>query len=178
MILLISLKEKQMKNSLVHALIYLVLFSIGFISGKWCISENRIADSDVSAAVIRDTIIKDVPVPVTTFVPVPADVDTAAILEMYFAQQHYFDTIVNYPELKVSLTDVITQNTLTDRTVFIDYQRPNKNRINAISIGADVSYYSMPVYVAFRRKRMTYRLGYDMFNQAVVGGLSFDLWQW
>ena len=174
------LERKLMKNNLFHSFIYLGLFLLGFIAGKWWFSDDdHIPIHSISdPIVIRDTIIGDIPKPDTMYVQVPVDIDTAAIIESYFTKLNYNDTIIDYPELKVSLSDVIYQNSLYDRKVYIDYTRPVPNRLNALSVGADFSCNSLPVYMSFRKNRVTYKLGYDFFSKALVGGLSYDLWQW
>ena len=111
-----------MKNNLFHFCIYLVLFLLGFIAGKWWFSDDdHIPIHSISdPIVIRDTIIGDIPKPDTMYVQVPVDIDTAAIIELYFTKLNYNDTIIDYPELKVSLSDVVYQNSLYDRKVYID----------------------------------------------------------
>lgn len=169
-----------MKNNLFHFCIYLVLFLLGFIAGKWWFSDDVYipVHSISDPIVIRDTIIGDIPKPDTMYVQVPVDIDTAAIIESYFTKLYYNDTIIDYPELKVSLSDVVYQNSLYDRKVYIDYTRPVPNKLKALSVGADFSCNSLPVYMSFRRNRVTYKLGYDLLNKSLVGGFSYDFLQW
>lgn len=163
-------------NKIHQCLLYLGLIFLGLCIG-WYISDNRRIQVP-ETVFIRDTFKTEIPKPVIEYVPILVNVDTAAILAMYFSKLTYTDTIINYPELKVSLTDVISQNTLSDRLVFVDYTKPEKPTYNAISAGMDLSAFCLPVYLSYRRKRMTYKVGYDLFNKAPLVGFSVDLWQW
>lgn len=128
--------------------------------------------------IIRDTILGDIPDPEIIIKEVPADVDTAAILKSYFSEKIYNDTILLYPELQVGLTDIVSQNSIVDRQIFVNYQRPVPHKFNAFSVGADLGYRSIPLYLSYRHKRMTYKLGYDFINRSLMGGFSVDIWQW
>lgn len=165
-----------MINKIAAVVSVIGLVVLGFMIGR-C-SSKRDSSIMLPPVVIRDTIYGDIPDPVIIIKEVPADVDTSAILESYFSEKIYNDTILYYPELQISLTDIVNQNSLLDRRIFVNYQRPPMPKYNAFSIGADISYMSVPLYLSYRHKRMTYRLGYDFINKSLIGGFSFDLLQW
>lgn len=165
-----------MKNKIINLVCSIGIFCLGCVIG-YCSFDKKKEFNEIPVF-IRDTIPGKIPEPEIIIKEVPAQIDTAAILAAFYAEKNYRDTIVNYPELQVSLTDVVSQNTLLDRKIFINYQRPEPNKYNTISIGADFSYSSLPMYLSYRHKRMTYKLGYDIFNKTPVFGFSFDIWQW
>ncbi len=117
------------------------------------------------------------PVPVEVERPVPMDVDTAAILADYFRERHYNDTVIERPNLRVELSDVVTGNQLADRIVRVDYREPVIYR-NALSLGADVGRCNLILSAGYRHKTWTVRGGYDFYNKAFMVGLSKDLWRW
>lgn len=108
---------------------------------------------------------------------VPTEVDTAAILADYFSEKHYLDTIIERPYLKVELTDVISHNSLLDRTVVVDYRQPIVCN-NALVVGMDAGRYGCVLSAGYRRKSWEFRAGYDLYNRSLVLGVSKDLWRW
>ena len=126
---------------------------------------------------IRDRIRPAVPEPKVIVREIPADVDTAAILTDYFLEKKYLDTIIERPYLRVELTDVISRNTLLDRTVVVDYRQPVIYN-NVLALGSLLGPNNCIVLAGYRRKSWEFKAGYDLYNRSVVVGLSKDLWRW
>ena len=95
---------------------------IAFLSGwagHWLGSRKRSIVRVPETVVRHDTIRPAIPEAEVIVREVPTEVDTAAILADYFSEKHYLDTIIERPYLKVELTDVISHNSLLDRTVVV-----------------------------------------------------------
>ncbi len=125
----------------------------------------------------HDTIRPAIPAAEVIVREVPTEVDTAAILADYFSEKHYLDTIIERPYLKVELTDVISHNSLLDRTVVVDYRQPIVCN-NALVVGMDAGRYGCVLSAGYRRKSWEFRAGYDLYNRSLVLGVSKDLWRW
>ena len=132
----------------------------------------------IPETVVRhDTVRPAIPEPEVVVREVPAEVDTAAILADYFAEKHYLDTIIERPYLKVEMVDVVSRNSLVDRTVVVDYRQPVVYD-NALALGLDAGRYSYVLSAGYRRKSWEFRAGYDLYNKSLVLGVSKDLWKW
>lgn len=90
---------------------------------------------------------------------VPTEVDTAAILADYFSNI-IADTIIERPYLKVELTDVISRNSLLDRTV-VSGTTSNRSfsPTNALALGLEVDVPGKVIddiatNVSFRRRNL------------------------
>jgi hypothetical protein len=100
------------------------------------------------AFIVRDTIpgdsvpypiYKDKPFPVFVYKTdtIPANVDTAAILNNYFALVYYSDTLVNDTSYRLIINDTIHQNRIAFRQVFFQNLRPTA--INTTHIDTFIS---------------------------------------
>lgn len=127
--------------------------------------------------VVGDTVY--LPGPVITKeipVPVPADVDTAAILAAYHTQRIYSDSLVSTPEVQVMVVDTVYQNQLLGRRVSWQLNRPVHNR--AISLGGAVAPQGIFMSVGYRTKKWFVVGGYDLYNKAVMVSAHYDIFQW
>ena len=143
---------------------------IAFLSGwagHWLGSRKRSIVHVPETVVRHDTIRPAIPEAEVIIREVPTEVDTAAILADYFSEKHYLDTIIERPYLKVELTDVISHNSLLDRTVVVDYRQPIVCN-NALVVGMDAGRYGCVLSAGYRRKSWEFRAGYDLYNRALV----------
>ena len=146
-------------------------------AGHWLGSRKRSIVRVPETVVRHDTIRPAIPEPEVIVREVPTEVDTAAILADYFSEKHYLDTIIERPYLKVELTDVISRNSLLDRTVVVDYRQPVVHH-NALVLGMDAGRYGCVLSAGYWRKSWEFRAGYDLYNRSLVLGVSKDLWRW
>lgn len=146
-------------------------------TGHWLGSRSRSIVRVQETVIRHDTIRPAVPEPKVIVREIPADVDTAAILTDYFLEKQYLDTIIERPYLRVELTDVISRNTLLDRTVVVDYRQPVIYN-NVLALGSLLGPNNCIVLAGYRRKSWEFKAGYDLYNRSVVVGLSKDLWRW
>lgn len=146
-------------------------------TGHWLGSRSRSIVRVQETVIRHDTIRPAVPEPKVIVREIPADVDTAAILTDYFLEKQYLDTIIERPYLRVELTDVISRNTLLDRTVVVDYRQPVVYN-NALTLGSLLGPHNCIVLAGYRRKSWEFRAGYDWYNKAMVIGISKDIKRW
>lgn len=115
-------------------------------------------------------IVREVPV------PVPADVDTAAILAAHYTKRIYSDSLVSTPSLKVTVVDTVYRNQLIGRKVAYQMFRPVYD--NAFSIGVEVAPQAVCLLGGYQYKNWHWSAGYDFYNDAPVLGVKYDLWRW
>ena len=125
-----------MRRKVSHMLLCAVIAFLSGWAGHWLGSRKRSIVRVPETVVRHDTIRPAIPEPEVIVREVPTEVDTAAILADYFSEKHYLDTIIERPYLKVELTDVISHNSLLDRTVVVDYRQPIVCN-NALVVGMD-----------------------------------------
>ena len=166
-----------MRRKVNHMLLCASIALLSGWAGHWLGSRKRRIVRVPETVVRHDTIRPAIPEPEVIVREIPVDVDTAAILADYFSEKRYLDTIIERPYLKVELTDVISRNSLLDRTVVVDYRQPVVCN-NALVLGMDAGRYGCALSAGYRRKSWEFRAGYDLYNRSLVLGVSKDLWRW
>ena len=112
-------------------------------------------------------------------VPVPADVDTAAILNDYYRQRIYNDTLINDQFVTLMLRDTVYNNKLLGRTVHYNLSIPQmKMPKHELMITGDVGYCTQVVMAAYKYKRIQLRAGYDFYNKAPMIGVGLTIARW
>lgn len=147
-------------------------FGFGFLVGR-----RTVRPSVPDTLVVTDTMY--LPGPVITKeipVPVPADVDTAAILASFHTQRIYSNSLVSTPEVQVVVVDTVYKNQLLGRQVSWRVSTPMRNR--AFSIGATVAPQGIYMSVGYRAHRWSFSSGYDVYNKAVMVSAHYDIFQW
>ena len=156
-------------------LVVLCLFA-SFGAGYW-VAQRSIKPSVPDTLIVTDTMY--LPGPVITKqipVPVPADVDTAAILAAYHTQRIYNDSLLSTPDIKVVVVDTVYQNTLLARTAYSQINLPVRN--NSLSIGLTMVPQHTFVSAVYRHKRWSFEGGWDFVNKEVMASAKFELFKW
>lgn len=152
-------------------LISVILFMSGYQVGR-----NSVR---VNADTIRlsDTVRLTVPAIVKEIrVPVPADVDTAAILQKYFTKRVYNDTIIQTKFIQVNLTDTVYMNGLLGRTASYTFNFPEYN--HSFSAGVMGGYRILRVMAAYRHKRLEFMCDYNLIDRSCNVGAKYYLFRW
>lgn len=160
-----------------------LLLLFGLIMGFW-IGYRR--NSDIPAVIPAiDTIKVTVhdhlpPVPKIYFLPIPMEADTQAILKDYFSSKIYNDTIINLPNLTVSLIDSVSQNQLRGRWIDYSYVPELVVREPAyqLSVSAMAGYRSLPLFLEFQNERWGLLAGYDFVNKSPMLGIKYRFAAW
>ena len=118
------------------AFITLIAYSIILIIiGRCSVATQKVKQLQPTIEfTLSETIPATVPVPAEVIeVPVPVDVDTAAILQKYYSNNIYNRPIINTPNLTVSLVDTVYNNKLYGSSVSYNLTIPEYK--HDISIG-------------------------------------------
>ena len=109
-------------------------------------------------------------------VPVPADVDTAAILAAHFTKRVYQDEVISTPMVKITVVDTVFQNMLLGRTAYSDINIPVRDK--SLSIGLTIAPGHTFVSAGYRFKRWNFVGGWDFVNRAAMVSAKYDIFQW
>lgn len=121
----------------------------------------------------------------TILVPVPAYVDTAAILSDYFSTRIYDDTVRLTDFIDVRLTDSVSSNKLLSHKIellsypeFVCTKPPDAISARCIALGAQVGKNHWQINAQLHIKRHIITAGYDIMNNSPVVGYGYKLKQW
>ena len=119
-------------------------------------------------------------VPKVLIMPIPSKIDTDAVIRDYFSKKTYRDTVIDLPELKVTLVDTLYRNEIVKRKV--DYSFVPEIQIRQpeyeLGIGTMAGFRSSTVFVELRKKKVTGMLGYDIYNHTPVLGVKYTIKTW
>lgn len=147
------------------------------LAGGYHFGKRSVIPAPADTIRLRDTCFLPGPTIVKELrVPVPVDVDTAAILAAHFSKRVYQDEIINTPMVKVTVVDTVYQNTLLGRTTFSDINIPVRS--HSLSIGLAVAPRHTFLAVGYRHKRWDFAGGWDFANHAVMASAKYVLFQW
>lgn len=152
-------------------LLAMILFLSGYHTGQKSIRSGadtiRLNDT---VYLNSPAVIKEIPV------PVPADVDTPAILRKYYTKMVYNDTIIQTKYIHVHLIDTVYMNGLLGRTASYTFSFPEYN--HSISAGVMGGYRSLRLMAAFRHKRFEFMGDYNLINKSFNLGAKYYLFKW
>ncbi|SHE56809.1 hypothetical protein [Dysgonomonas macrotermitis] len=167
---------------------YGICFLIGVATAAlfWKLSDIRSEKSDSYEIVRIDTIRKSdsvyVPIPYPIeIIPaiIPSEIDTQAVIADYYSKKVYRnDTVINTDKLIVSITDTVTENSLSGRSVYYTFEYPEVTRYkipkDRLSINADTRGI---VNLAWQRNRFVFSAGYDIANKKPVVGFGINIFE-
>lgn len=154
-------------------------------------AELPMVEMRIDTVWVHDTIKTPGPVVVREEVrEVPADVDTAAILQQYFTARTLSDTFHLRDVATVRITDTVLENNIVGRMV--DYELaqlvpsavtfyPSEKTLHsrlALTAGMQLGGEQAAVMGGVRFKRTELGLGYDLRLRRPSVFFKYDLWQW
>ena len=164
------------EHKYITPILVIILVWTGYLYGKKSVHETV-------TVTVRDSIPFYVPAaPEIIVTGIPFEVDTASIIEDYYTQKIYHDTVRVTEYITLYLTDNLYNNALTGRKITYDLNIPyhvkSKPTRNAISIHADIGRATCNIMAGYRHKRVIYKVGYDMLDQSVIAGIGINIVQW
>jgi len=158
------------------------------------LKENNGTKTKTTTKIIRDTVWyhlaeKQEPKAAdSVLVPVPANVDTAAILECYFTKYAYLDTLAD-TNIVIAIRDTISRNRILFRDYTYQIKRPQVIQNTAIEepkrlslyVGASAAFNKnllvglSPELMLVGKNKTVYGLGYDLLNKSVCGRIYWKL---
>lgn len=171
-----------MKDCLNHGLFLLSLIVLMFVGGFFvgCLHTDK-PDGyrNVDTKLVRDTIYRLLPQPIREVrVEVPASIDTAKILDEYYTQRAYADTIVIPQFATITLRDTIFCNRLVGRMIVSEVWQPPIAKRFSLSVGAAIGRHTTSLSAQLRCKSNQIGLGYDFHNRGIIATYQRQLFAW
>lgn len=170
-----------MKNVIFFVIITLISFFIGILVGCHRRSDARGVDGPPDTVVVSGSVPSHVPpVPEVYFLPIKIAVDTQAVINDYYSQKVYKDTIINLPQLTVSVTDTVTENRLLDRVINYTYKPEIVTRAPKyqLAVSAMAGYRSLPAFLELQKEKVAVMVGYDFYNKSPMLGFKYRFAAW
>lgn len=133
---------------------------------------------------VHDTIYMPVHSPAEVIhVPVPADVDTAAIISNFFTKNIYADTVQLGDYIEFVLTDTVSCNSLISHKFDVlslpdVYIPPGAVSSRCVALGAMTGRNLLALKCDLTIRRNQYSLGYDFINRSPIIGYSYRIASW
>lgn len=133
--------------------------------------------------IVHDTI--EVPVHEPALIihyPVPADVDTAAILEAFFTSNIYVDTVHAGEFVDIKITDSVTCNKLSSHVIEllslpeVVSTSPSAVSARCAALGVLAGTDLFAIKADYTVKKHNFSAGFDFVNKAPLVGYSYRLW--
>ena len=198
------MKNERILNVVLAAIAFMLLVILGWKEDGDLQPTATLPAVEVrmDTAYVHDTIYQSLPPMVREVVrTVPAEVDTAALLEAYYAVRTYADTLHLQDVATVYLSDTVTENALHGRLVSYDLARlqpritylppagePTGTRIEvpgktsparlALTAGVQLGSEQAAFMAGVRWRRTEFGIGYDLRLRAPSITLKYDVALW
>lgn len=114
----------------------------------------------------------------TIRVAVPSEVDTQYVIQTYYTQKVYHDTVVDNDTLKLIVNDTVWQNTLQDRTVSLTFNAGRFVKANSVGIATAFGYRQADLMAVYRHKRWQLSGGWNFAENSPVVGAGYTIKEW
>lgn len=162
---------------------FLIGGHLGFFVARDMIAGKDIIRERVDT-VYKTTTVQDVryyPMPeLIVLPPLPAVIDTPAVVADYYALKFYRDTLANTKELTAILEDSVTENNIRDRYFRYELRYPEITRVetkrSTISAGVMVdTRQSVSLQAGF--KSVFFQAGYNVIDREPFFGFGIKLYE-
>lgn len=121
----------------------------------------------------------------TVFVPVPGRVDTSRVINDYYLQKIYRDTVfvavntgAGRDSARAIVTDTIYQNGIAGREVNFTFYPKRLVRDNSVGLLSTFGYHNLTIMAEYRYRMMKMYVGYNLIDHAPVAGVGFQIFSW
>lgn len=162
-----------------------IAFAIGRCTGARVVAEPRVDYDDplLSMPTTVDTIY--VPLPGKTVKElVPVDIDTDAIVEAYFSQHVYRDTLRASAPGKLGgsavavISDTIAHNVIAGRSVSLTFTPNRLATARSVDLLSTWGLGNTSVLAGYRYGRWTMYAGYNFSSRAPTAGVGYRIFNW
>jgi len=174
------------KKASVYSVVCFFLLSVVAGIVGFAILSHKPADNgavvkmDTTFIPFTDTVY--IPSPKLVFVQapqLPPVIDSAAVVSAYYSTRVYRDTLINLPELKVSITDSVRENSIIGRVVDYNYVMPVITKTVTLPpprwSGSVLVDSRGSVSALIQNRRTIYVGGYDIPNRVPFVGVGFNI---
>lgn len=114
----------------------------------------------------------------TIRIQMPSTVDTVKVIQEYFTQKVYRDTVLQNDTVTLVLQDTVWQNSIADRTVSLTFNASRFTKANSVSVGTVVGFQQADLLASWRHRRWQLSAGWNFVDRSPVVGASYTLFEW
>ena len=158
--------------------------------------DDSLRDEKIDTALVYRDTIADRPVPapypvsVDTSTPLPAVIDTMAVVRAYYARKIYNRTLLDDSTAFIQLSDTLTMNSITTASLTFINRVPEKiiTRTivekpprNSIYLGVELATAEKPLVffvTRYNRDNWSFSAGYDINTQTKMLGVAYRIKHW
>ena len=184
-----SFKLQDCFRNVVLVLITCISLAVAFFLGR-CSSGHRggevlrVGSTVVVPPVSTDTVY--VPQPRdTVYVPVPERVDTGQVINDYYLQKIYRDTVfvavstgAGRDSARAVVTDTIWQKGIAGRGLSFTFYPKRLVRAHSVGLLSTFGYHNLTIMAEYRYRMMKMYAGYNLIDHAPVAGVGFQIFSW
>ena len=156
----------------------LIAFWVGVLVGRtWhsCPKAHIIDNADT--LLVWDTCY--IPQPAETIrVKMPSEVDTAYVVQEFYTEKLYRDTVFNNDTVMLVIQDTLWRNSLTSRTASLTFNASRFVKANSVGLQGVLGYKTGALMGVYRHKRLHLMAGYDFIGGAPMVGAGYTLKEW
>lgn len=121
----------------------------------------------------------------TIYVPIPQKVDTSRVIDDYYLQKIYRDTVfvavatgAGKDSAQAVIIDTVWQNGIAGRRMNFTFYPKRLVRENSLGLLSTFGYRNLTIMAEYRYRMMKMYAGYNMIDHAPVAGVGFQLFNW
>lgn len=165
-----------------HTASIFILVMIAFMAGV-LVSHTWHSRHKVQPYHINDTLLVwdtcYVPTPAETImVKMPSTVDTAYVIQEFYTEKLYRDTVFNNDTVTLVLQDTLWQNSLQSRAVSLTFNANRFVKANSVGLQGVVGYNHAALMGTYRHNRWQLMGGYDFIGRGAMVGAGYTLKEW
>lgn len=120
-----------------------------------------------------------IPMPAETIrIQLPSEVDTVKVIQEYFTQKVYRDTVLQNDTVTLVLQDTIWQNSIADRTVSLTFNADRFTKAHSVSVGTVLGFQQADLLASWRHRRWQLSAGWNFVDKSPVVGGAYTLFEW
>jgi len=120
-----------------------------------------------------------VPTPAETIrVIVPPIVDTVKVIQEYYTQKVYTDTVLQNDTVTLVVRDTLYQNSLGNRTVSLTFNAGRFVKTNSVGISGLVGRDEADLLAVYRHRRWQFAGGWNFVSKSPMVGVGYTLKEW
>ncbi len=167
-----------MKDTIGFFILFLIVFVVGVLVGHtWhsCPKAHTINNADT--LLVWDTCY--IPQPAETIrVKMPSEVDTAYVVQEFYTEKLYRDTVFNNDTVMLVIQDTLWRNSLTSRTASLTFNASRFVKANSVGLQGVTGRNTIALMGVYRHKRLHLMAGYDFIGGAPMVGAGYTLKEW
>ena len=167
-----------MKDTIGFFILVLIAFAVGLLVGHtWRTTPKAHIITERDTLLVWDTCY--IPQPAETIrVRMPSVVDTQYVVQEFYTEKLYRDTVFNNDTVMLVIQDTLWRNSLTSRTASLTFNASRFVKANSVGLQGVTGRNTAALMGVYRHKRLHVMAGYDFIGGAPMVGAGYTLKEW